>query len=120
MELTAFLIGIAVAGAAGYVNYRYQQRYRGLLARAEEEFRQLRIEAADPAMRFDGRTAVVVDERREYLERTMQTVVRVQRYARNAHGEYFFFISEGAGRPFFKHIEQRAALAALGERYIAP
>ncbi|QOY93152.1 hypothetical protein IM543_16460 [Massilia sp. UMI-21] len=71
-------------------------------------------------MCFDGRTATIVDERREYLDRSMRTVLRVQRYARNPHGEYFFFISEGTGRPFFKHIDQRAAKVALGDRYIPP
>jgi hypothetical protein len=47
-------------------------------------------------------------------------VVRVQRWATNEHGEYFFFISEGAGRPYFKHVEQRNARLALGKRYRAP
>jgi hypothetical protein len=37
-----------------------------------------------------------------------------------AHGEYFFFISEGSGRPFFKHVTQGNAKIALGRKYVAP
>ncbi len=120
MSLAVVLLGIVLAGAAAYWNHRYLRRFDGVLERAEQEFRQLRIEAADPAMCFDGRSAVIVDERREYFDESMRTVVRIHRYARNAHGEYFFFISEGAGKPFFKHVEQRIAKVALGKRYVAP
>ncbi|RZA32216.1 MAG: hypothetical protein EOP92_27175 [Lysobacteraceae bacterium] len=120
MSIAALLVGIAVSAAAGYTNYRYVRRYDGLVGRVEEEFRGLRLEAADPAMCFDGRTAAIVREQREYSDRDMRTVIRIQRYARNGHGEYFFFISEGNGRPYFKHIGHSAAKVALGSSYVPP
>ena len=120
MTLAALLIGAAAGVAAHYFHQRYARRFDGLLERAEAEFRQLLIEAADPAMCFDGRSAVIVTEGRDYLDKSMSTVVRLNRFARNAHGEYFYFMSEGVGRPYFKHVEQRAAKAELGNKYVAP
>jgi hypothetical protein len=64
-----------------------------------------------------------VDERREGMTDARTNIFvlhRVHRFARNAHGEYFFFISEGSGTPFFKHVTQGNAKIALGRKYVAP
>jgi hypothetical protein len=92
-----------------------------ILPRAEVEFRTLVVNSDIPALCFDGRTAEIVDERQEGMtQNDVYTLVSVQRFARNAHGEYFLFISEGSGRPFFKHVSQTNAKIALGRKYVAP
>jgi hypothetical protein len=94
-----------------------------ILPRVEDEFRALIIDSEFPELCFDGRTADIVEERREgFTDRQTNTCIlnSVHRFARNAHGEYFFFISEGSGRPFFKHVTQGNAKIALGRKYVAP
>lgn len=120
MEAVALVVGIVVAAAAGYGNYRYARGARDVRRLADEEFRQIRVESGPAALCFDGRSAEIVAEGVAYEDKYCIRVLSVTRYARNAPGEYFFFISEGRGRPYFKHIEQRAARAALGDRYVAP
>lgn len=120
MEPIAVVVWIVVLALILYSNYRYRRGARDVVGMANEEFRQLRITEAPPELCFDGRSAEIVAEGVAYEDKYGIRVLSVTRYARNAHGEYFFFISEGRGRPYFKHIEQRAARAALGERYVAP
>ena len=94
-----------------------------ILPRVEDEFRALIVDSEFPELCVDGRTADIMDERREgYTDRQTNTFIlnSVHRFARNAHGEYFFFISEGSGRPFFKHVTQGNAKIALGRKYVAP
>jgi hypothetical protein len=94
-----------------------------LLPKIEEEFRTLVVDSEVPELRFDGRTADVVDDRQEGMmdEGTGAfTLHRVHRFARNSHGEYFFLISEGSGKPFFKHVTHVNARIALGKKYVAP
>lgn len=119
MEILVFVLPCA----ALLFCYLWSNRHvdpRRVLKLAAEEFRQLRIDAEHPAWRFDGGSAQLVHEHIEYRDKAMVTVLRVTRYARNAHGEYFYFMSEGTGRPFFKHIDQASARAALGDNYLAP
>ncbi len=121
METIPMVIGIVVLVAIAYSNYRYLKGGpREVVRKADEEFRQIRITDAPAAFCFDGQTADIVLEGRDYRDRSLTQVVRVRRYARNVSGEYFFFLSEGNGKPLFKHIEQQVAKAALGKRYIAP
>jgi len=121
LEPIALLIGLAVAAAACYANYKYLRGDgRDVVRLAEDEFRQILISEAPPAFCFDGRSAEIVVEAYDYQDKYQTRVVCVRRYARNACGEYFFFLSEGTGRPYFKHIEQVAAKAALGRRYVPP
>ena len=120
MEPIALVVGIVAAAAVGYSNYRYMRDARDVVGMANEEFRQIRITEAPPELCFDGRSAAIVVESVAYQDESRIRAVSVTRYARNAHGEYFFFVSEGRGSAYFKHIEQRAAKAALGKRYLAP
>lgn len=127
MEPVSLVIALAVGAGSMWWQYRKTRGDDGLevLRRAEAEFRAIRISEAPAELCFDGRSAEIVHEQRYYEDEHQYRVVSVQRYARNAYGEYFFFVYEGAatpyaGRPYFKHIEQRAAKAALGKRYLAP
>ena len=120
MEPIALVLGIVFLAVIGYSNYRYIRSARDIVGMANEEFRQIRITEAPPELCFDGRSAEIVVENVAYQDEYRIRAVSVTRYARNAHGEYFYFVSEGRGRAYFKHIEQRAARAALGKRYLAP
>jgi hypothetical protein len=94
-----------------------------LRSRIEDEFRTLVINSKLPELSFDGRTAEIVDDRVEgedYETPDNFTLYRVHRFARNSHGEYFLFISDGSGKPFFKHVSQANARIALGSKYVAP
>ena len=106
----------------GDLQYRLIVDNRGtrILPQVDEEFRQIRYEAEDARLAFDGSSAQLVHEAREYEDKYQRTLIRVTRYARNAHGEYFYFMSEGTGRALFRHISHAAAEAALGRKYIAP
>jgi len=122
MNGPGLLLALVVSGAAGYLQYRLIVDNRGtqILPQVDEEFRQIRYKAEDPRLAFDGGSAQLVHEAREYEDRYQRTLIRVTRYARNAHGEYFYFMSEGTGKALFRHISQAAAEAALGRKYISP
>lgn len=120
MDPVVLLVWIVIAALAGYSNYRYVRGARDVKSAAEEEFRQILIKGAPPELSFDGGSAEIVDESVSYHDKYRIRVLSVTRYARNAYGEYFFFASEGRGKPVFRHIEQRVAKAALGKRYVAP
>lgn len=112
---------------AGWSMWRLVQntrrgRDRSILPQVDEQFRQLRVASELPAFCFDGSTAQIVKENEEMVDDGdgAYRTVRVFRYARNAHGEYFYFISDGSGKPFFKHIPQANARIVLMEKYIPP
>ncbi len=125
--MNAVLFFLFLAFVAWTVVHSCRTAARGddlsILPRVEDEFRALIVDSEFPELCFDGRTADIVDERREgFTDRQSNTytLLCVHRFARNAHGEYFFFISEGSGRPFFKHVTQGNAKIALGRKYVAP
>lgn len=94
-----------------------------ILPLAQEEFRNLVVHHELPELCFDGRTAEIVDERQEggYVRGSSSFILQsVSRFARNAHGEYFFFMSEGTGKPIFKHVSQSSAKLELGKKYLPP
>lgn len=119
-----FLFMIGFAGvAASCVRAVARGREDGILPRIDEEFRTHVVNSEVPNLRFDGRTAEIVDEHQEHWtddETDASTVVRVHRFARNEYGEYFFFISEGDGKPFLKHVSHTNAQIALGKKYVKP
>ena len=120
------ILFLLLLGAAAWITVRnLRLAARGddlsILLRVEEEFRSLVVTSDRPEHCFDGRTAEIVDDRQEGdTENGVFTLERVHRFARNAHGEYFLFISEGSGRPFFKHVSHVNAKIALGKKYVAP
>ncbi|QNA90227.1 hypothetical protein G4G28_20110 [Massilia sp. Dwa41.01b] len=89
----------------------------------DEQFRQLVVEAGNPELCFDGSRARIVDETEETFHdkgSNTTTLLRIQRYARNEYGEYFFFISDGRSKPFFKHTPHHIAKIALKDNYREP
>jgi hypothetical protein len=95
---------------------------RSILPRVDAEFRQLLVAGAHPAYCIDARTARIVDEREQFMgsHEHGYILVSVQRHVRNDHGEYYFFLSEGSGKPVFRHVPQATARAVLKKKYIAP
>jgi hypothetical protein len=111
---------------AGLTVLHIKQALRGddlsILPQIENEFRTLVVDGTVPELSFDGRTAEIIDDRQEGIDHDAPgtfTLHRIHRFARNAHGEYFLFISEGSGKPFFKHVSQSNAKIALGSKYVA-
>jgi hypothetical protein len=125
MHLILFFL-VFLTGFAGIVASRVRDLARGhedgILPCIDEEFRALVVNSTVPNLRFDGRTAEIVDEHQEHSDEgsDASTLVRVQRFARNEYGEYFFFISEGDGRPYLKHVSHTNARIALGKKYLEP
>jgi hypothetical protein len=119
--LFILVLGIAVWITVHNIRLLARGDDLSILPRVEEEFRALVVTSDLPELCFDGRTAEIVDDRKEGItENGVYTLHCVHRFARNAHGEYFLFISEGSGRPFFKHVSQINAKIALGKKYLAP
>jgi hypothetical protein len=118
------LIGIVAAGVLSIRQSRGAER-RGEVYRRnmERDFRQLVMHAPDPRFSFDGGRAEVVTETRQYENDDMGSpVIRVQRFARNDYGEYFYVVLNGdASAPsFIKHVPHERAKIALGKRYLPP
>lgn len=121
------LLFLILAFCAWITGRNFRRAVRGddlsILPQVETEFHTLVVNNELPQLCFEGRTAQVVDDRQEGITDSGSDtfrLVRVHRFARNAHGEYFLFISEGSGRPFFKHVSQVNAKIALGKKYVAP
>ena len=93
-----------------------------IMPKVDEEFRKLVVASEQPELCFDGSTAQIVKEDEDGVSdgNGGYTLMRVFRYARNAHGEYFYFISDGSGKPFFKHIPHANARIVLKKKYIPP
>lgn len=115
-----------LAGLA-YEGYRHIKRSLAgedlqTLPSINAQFRQLVVEGPSEELSFNGSEAEIVDDTPEYFYRGElgpKTLLRIQRYARNRHGEYFFFISDGTNKPLFKHVPHTVAKVALKEKYIA-
>jgi hypothetical protein len=94
-----------------------------LLPIADAQFRQLQVTGPTPEQSFDGRRAeIVLEERGHFHDRNSNktTLTSVTRFARNDHGEYFYFHSESEDAPYFKHISHANAKIALKRKYVAP
>lgn len=114
------LIGLALSIYQSRGAARRGEVYRRNM---ERDFRQLVVDAPDPRFSFDGGRAEVVTETRQYENDDMGSpVIRVQRFARNDYGEYFYVVLNGdASAPsFIKHVPHERAKIALGKRYLAP
>jgi hypothetical protein len=119
-----FLLSVGGAGWSLWCFVRNTRRGpdRSIMPQVDEQFRQLRIDTGLPASSFDGRTADIILQSEQMVDDGDGAfrVVRVFRYARNAHGEYFYVISDGVDKPFFKHIPQANARIVLKKKYIPP
>ena len=118
----AFLAGFACLG------YRNSRRWRAgddrsIAVQADEVFSQLVRLNEDERYSFNGAKAQVVLHEEESLHDNDSytfRVTRVQRYARNSFGEYFYFVFDGSGPPFLKYVRQPVARLVLKDRYIPP
>lgn len=120
---------LAVATLAGWVGvllWREQERLEAerlmrFRQAADEQFRHLVVPSADPRLHFNGMqvTEVMDEETLRYMNKNL-VGIELTRYSRNAAGEYFMFVHNPEGKPFFKHVEHRIAKVVLRERYEPP
>ncbi len=120
---------LAVATLAGWVGvllWREQERVEAerlmrFRQAADEQFRHLVVPSADPRLHFNGMqvTEVMDEETLQYMNKNL-VGIELTRYSRNAAGEYFMFVHNPEGKPFFKHVEHRIAKVVLKERYVPP
>ena len=120
---------LAVATLAGWVGvllWREQERLEAerlmrFRQAADEQFRHLVVPSADPRLHFNGMqvTEVMDEETLQYMNKNL-VGIELTRYSRNAAGEYFMFVHNPEGKPFFKHVEHRIAKVVLKERYEPP
>lgn len=91
-----------------------------LKAAAKQQFLAYQSTSNDPCFQFDGSTAKVI-KTKEDIARSQQIILSYSLtfYAKNHAGEYFIFVSNESGAPFFKHIEHAKAKIILGKKYIA-
>ena len=125
METILCLVVLAFGVWAGIANLRRGLRGDDLsvLPKVDAQFRGLIVPGATPESTFDGSLAEIVHEEFETMsnsEAGTTDLLRVQRYARNPHGEYFFYISDGSAAPFLKHVPQHLARLVLKNKYRAP
>lgn len=95
-------------------------RYR---EEAKEQFRAYRAKSSDARFVFNGADAEIVKEEESIIgDEDDDLVVQYSLtcFARNAAGEYFMFVSNQNGKPFFKHVSQSNAKIALGKIYLSP
>lgn len=78
-----------------------------------EQFRKLRHDdLSESTLSYDGNTATVVHDHVEVILRRHEGHVQtLHRIFRNAHGEYFLFIS--GDPPFVEHLTRERAMNAL-------
>jgi hypothetical protein len=122
--LIIMAVGVAVDHFGGAAARRQEQaRIDGWRSAAEAQFTGLVVDSPDPAFAFRGDAADVV-EQTESIDRFdggAPIGYTLKRFARNEAGEYFMFLSNSDGKPFFfKHVPQANARIALKKKYIAP
>lgn len=85
---------------------------------AQRQFFETAIHSKDNKYSFDPKTAIIV---RKDIDQTHgeSTTYAVTIYARNEHGEYFVYRSDGA-TPSIKYLERRIAKIVLKDDYIGP
>lgn len=115
-----------LAGWVGVLLWREQERLEAerlmrFRQAADEQFRHLVVPSADPRLHFNGMqvTEVMDEETLRYMNNRV-VGIELTRYSRNAAGEYFMFVHNPEGKPFFKHVEHRIAKVVLKERYVPP
>lgn len=125
-ELGPWLAGMVISGFFWRVLQGERRwgkgKLRALRAGIDAQFRAFEYQGSDPLYHFMGSTATVVKDFEEIVQTDDGFIftLRVQRYARNAAGEYFLFIGDGIEKPFFKHVEHRMARIVLEDAYVEP
>jgi hypothetical protein len=88
---------------------------------AHNAFREFKVHSEDPYFHFDGSTARIVHEVEDLIGMTSNTAsYSLTIYAHNEVGEYFMYIANQNGSPFFKHLSHTNAKVVLGNVYVDP
>lgn len=88
---------------------------------AHNAFRDFKLHSEDPYFHFDGSNARIVHEVEDVNRMTSKTVdYSLTIYAHNEVGEYFMYIANQNGSPFFKHLSHTNAKVVLGNLYVPP
>ncbi|MFL6658334.1 MAG: hypothetical protein ACJ8GW_09700 [Massilia sp.] len=125
MDVGTAIVVAAIIGFAIYSCYKDEVDFDDmrLLPIADAQFKQLQIVGPTPELSFDGNSAEIVHEIRGHFHNrhSNKTVLTsVSRFARNTHGQYFYFHSESEDGPYFKAISQANAKIALKRKYRPP
>lgn len=122
--LESILIVVCIAG---FFVLQYRSRRKSVAQtefvreHADAQFREFRSTVGDERYWFIGSEAQIVDETEEGVTiNDSYRLLRIQRYARNRHGEYFLFIADGTSKPFFKYVKQSTARVVLQGKYLPP
>jgi hypothetical protein len=103
---TITVVVVALLGVLGVLQFFY------LRAAARRQFDGLCLTAEDPRFAVDGANAVVVLERRQYIEGAdAPNRYSLFRICKNPHGEYFLFMS--GKKPYVTHLTKERAMNAL-------
>lgn len=121
MDYTPLLLTAGIICLILLWSSRRKQRFiEGFRDSANEAFLNLRMEDSNAEFMLSGTTAQVVSEEEE-VEQSSGALLAYQltRIARNAEGEFFYFVFRSDSKPYCKHLPQGTAKALLGPRYIA-
>lgn len=109
---------LSALGIAAYLIYARRHPAASRVELAMRQFLGSVVHAEDVRFVFEGRHAVIVrkDEDTSNGEHTSYILTI---YARNSHGEYFSFRSDGH-KPSIRHLEHGLARIILKHEYLGP
>lgn len=90
---------------------------------ALNEFCNYKVASSCHSLEFDGAQAKIVHENAEVSSKVFNEFKKVRQYsftffAQNPAGEYFMYVSNRDGAPYFKHVSHTNAKNALGKKYV--
>ncbi|MFZ6675017.1 hypothetical protein [Undibacterium sp. Xuan67W] len=98
-----------------------EKELQRLREEAKAQFLAHQVTSGDARFIFSGADALVMKEDEEIREDGGTVLYySLTIFARNTAGEYFMFVSNMDGKPFFKHVNHSNAKIVLGEIDGAP
>lgn len=90
---------------------------------ALDEFCNYKVASSCHSLEFDGAQAKIVHEKAEVSSKVFNEFKQERQYsftffAQNPAGEYFMYVSNRDGAPYFKHVSRTNAKIALGKKYV--
>lgn len=90
---------------------------------ALDEFCNYKVTSSCHSLEFDGAQAKIVHEKAEVSSKAFKEFKKSHRYsftffAQNPAGEYFMYVSNPDGKPYFKHVSHTNAKIVLGKKYV--